>query len=860
MRKKISKTVSGVLACAVSATMTLSGVTPSYADSGGFITENHQDGIAVTGIDQEAVSDGVVTIPAEIDGKTVIRLGSTEGAYGFLGRLPVEKLVIGENVSAITSNAFFGANDLAEINTEQNARFKVENGAFLAANGKVLIKYLSPTERTDYSVPDSVTTVYNMDHAEWDTLDLNDVSKMYQLTLAGSDIGTLNIGSDLTANNGHDILYGATVGTFTTEDDSGYRTNGDALWRDDRLIKLSVGAGAGNLDTTFFEDFKSISPYAFNSLAQYQELESSIPEHLVKNTVFSFFSQNDAVFMINGEISFCYDYEKEVPTTVGEAVDYSPAVDEEKYNQIKALMYVGVPFDGTGLFEEVFGVPYSEIAGNPDETAHGDAALNAVSAMVYHVIDGVEPKEIRGTGYGVFDEAAVAAYMDGLKKAVEHYEDYNFEPEFSSQDAISFTKQDDGTYLSSPITINTLNGAGELDDSYIYTINIKTEGITVSETGAASFQTGDSVSFRSQEKPDSLEFTYNEPALKYYNTDARYQDILVSATREAELKLDTKVTVDDLVISKVDLATGKELPGASLTLKKDGEVYDTWVSTDTPHLIQNPPDGMYELIEVTAPDGYEIAESILFEIRDGIVVGRNHIVMKDKPKTPKKGNAFYKTDAVTGDELPGAELTVTTKDGTVIDRWTSTDTAHVIYDMEDGDYIMTETTAPDGYEIAESIEFEVLNGEVVGGPIVMEDKPEKATPSEPSEPDEPDPPATPSEPDEPDEPDTPATPSEPDKPDDNDGPNGGHSGGGGGGGDRDHGLGVTPVEEVPTLEPDNPSKSDITADYNGNPSQSQHLPKTDDIRAAGVMAVASMMTLFFLLQKRKRLYGEQADA
>ena len=42
---------------------------------------------------------------------------------------------------------------------------------------------------------------------------------------------------------------------------------------------------------------------------------------------------------------------------------------------------------------------------------------------------------------------------------------------------------------------------------------------------------------------------------------------------------------------------------------------------------------------------------------------------------------------------------------------------------------MTEITAPDGYEIAESIEFEVLNGEVVGGPIFMEDAPEEATPS-----------------------------------------------------------------------------------------------------------------------------------
>ena len=59
--------------------------------------------------------------------------------------------------------------------------------------------------------------------------------------------------------------------------------------------------------------------------------------------------------------------------------------------------------------------------------------------------------------------------------------------------------------------------------------------------------------------------------MKYYNTSAEYQDILVSAMKEAELQLDVTVTVDDLIISKVDAATGKELPGASLRSKKTGK-------------------------------------------------------------------------------------------------------------------------------------------------------------------------------------------------------------------------------------------------------------------------------------------------
>ena len=855
MRKKISKTASRVLACAVSATMAFSGMIPSYADSGGFITEDFRDGTAITGITDEAVSGGTVTIPDTLDGKDVIRLGGLEGAYGFLGRAPVEKVIIGANVSSITTNAFWGAKDLAEIDTSENDRFEVSDGAFLAKAG-VLIKYLSPTERTDYTVPDTVTQAYNMDYAEWNLLDLNNVSSMYQLTLAGSDIGQLNIGSDLTVQGSHDILYGATVGSFSTEDSSGYETNGDALWYGDRLIKLSADAKAEDFDSSFFDGFTSVSPYAFNSLAQYRELENMIPEGLVKNTVFSFFTQDEAVFMVNGEISFCYDYEKDVPTNVNGVVDYSPAVDEEKYDRIKALMYVGVPFDGTGLFEEVFGVPYAEIANDPEETAHGDAALNAVSAMVYDVIDGIQPQEIRGTGYGVFTEEAVETYLSRLQEAVDNYEAYNFTPGFSTEDTISFTRQDDGTYLSSPVIINTLNGAGEIDNGYVYTVNIKTDGITVADTGLKSFKTGDSVSFRSQEKPETIEFTYNEPSLKYYNTSAEYQDILVSAMKEAELQLDVTVTVDDLIISKVDAATGKELPGASLTLKKDGEVYDEWISTDTPHIIPNPPDGTYELIEVTAPEGYEVAESITFEIEDGIVIG-GPVIMRDQPKTPEKGNVFHKTDAATGKELPGAEIVITTEDGTEIDRWISADEPHTVYGLEDGNYVMTEITAPDGYEIAESIEFEVLNGEVVGGPIFMEDAPEEATPSTPSEPDEPD---TPDTPDEPDKPATPSTPDDNDDDDDN-GTHGGHSGGGGGGGsswsddDSEHGPGVTPEEETPTPTPtpDDNTEGNITTDYNSTPEESQNLPKTSDIRAAGILAAASAITVFILLQKRKKI-------
>ena len=85
----------------------------------------------------------------------------------------------------------------------------------------------------------------------------------------------------------------------------------------------------------------------------------------------------------------------------------------------------------------------------------------------------------------------------------------------------------------------------------------------------------------------------------------------------------------------------------------------------------------------------------------------------------------------------------------MVDEWVSGDTVHVITGIADGMYTPTEKRAPKGYEVAESIEFEVKNGEAVGGTVVMEDRESEATPSEPEKPDKPEKPATPSEPEKP---------------------------------------------------------------------------------------------------------------
>lgn len=81
----------------------------------------------------------------------------------------------------------------------------------------------------------------------------------------------------------------------------------------------------------------------------------------------------------------------------------------------------------------------------------------------------------------------------------------------------------------------------------------------------------------------------------------------------------TVIMRDDITkvqISKVDIATGKELPGAELVIKdKDGNTVAQWVSKDKPHYIEKLPAGEYTLTEITAPNGYQIAESITFTVQ-----------------------------------------------------------------------------------------------------------------------------------------------------------------------------------------------------------------------------------------------------
>lgn len=219
-----------------------------------------------------------------------------------------------------------------------------------------------------------------------------------------------------------------------------------------------------------------------------------------------------------------------------------------------------------------------------------------------------------------------------------------------------------------------------------------------------------------------------------------------------------KDDVTKVVISKIDATTGNEIEGAELKLyqitDKDGNaldkelLVDEWTSGDDgknedgtikSHTINGKliAGAEYRLVEITAPDGYQMAEDVTFTVNtDGSV---NKVEMKDAPKGVI---AISKLEINGTEELEGATLQILDENGNVVEEWVSGSDKVTITDengdtiekvvphsvkLDEGNYTLKEITAPDGYLVAEEINFNVskdgkatVNGEEKGT-IVMKD-------------------------------------------------------------------------------------------------------------------------------------------
>ncbi|MCM1207510.1 MAG: SpaA isopeptide-forming pilin-related protein [Ruminococcus sp.] len=249
--------------------------------------------------------------------------------------------------------------------------------------------------------------------------------------------------------------------------------------------------------------------------------------------------------------------------------------------------------------------------------------------------------------------------------------------------------------------------------------------------------------------------------------------IEVNAKKQEVALRDKPITVS---VSKVDATDGNELPGAELTLYRidedDDVLIDTWVSGNEPHVVKYLQPGRYKLYENTVPLGYRTEQdTIEFDVEDSQVVQKcdmvNHPIVVRFSKESSEAEDFVEgatlalyrvsdgpardesrdedgssnaTPSDADDSMQAEETTIEEAEteeastetdagtdenyGTLVERWVTDGTVHVIEKLYPGDYLLVEEKTPYGYTKSKPIAFTVSDHKEPES-VIMYDEPIK---------------------------------------------------------------------------------------------------------------------------------------
>ena len=434
------------------------------------------------------------------------------------------------------------------------------------------------------------------------------------------------------------------------------------------------------------------------------EMKDDVPEGtLIINKKGEFLEDVTLVDTIGGWISHIFEYItgalKDVTFEVYALEDIKAADGESEDYYKKDELIATITTDETGI-AKLSGLPLGKYYVKEKETAEG------------YVLDG----EIREIDLTYVDQETAEVTWNG---------DWQNNRQKAEVSVLKKEKDTDRVLEGAVFALSAKEDITNKDGDVVLEAGTVIEEKATGEDGKLTFEADLPIGFSYVVKETS-------PAPGFATTD-EVQEFTFTAESSDKATVSYEFIFEDeptvFEFTKTSLTDGKEVEGAKLTVTdENGEVVDEWVSGKEPHIIKELVVGQtYTMTEVLPAPGYVTAESIQFTVEDTAEVQK--IEMKDDVTKVE----ISKTD-IAGKELPGAKLTILDENGEVVESWTSTEEPHYIEMLPIGKYILHEESAPEGYLIAEDVEFEVKDtGEIQK--VVMKDEAEpEETPETPETP------------------------------------------------------------------------------------------------------------------------------